>query len=251
VTHKIVITRNRPAWHKLALIGGASCALAIGAWALYVFTRAATVSDFESAQLEVEQLREERRELARDLRAAREEVKRMQEQTVYEQRSQDIDSQACEAVRGSLSQLQAEASDLREQLAFYRGIVAPEQSRAGVRVYEFKLTPGADKASFHFELVLIQSVRHEKRVEGHVALELVGEANGVEKRLPWTAVVVGEAAKDFQFALKYFEEFSGDISVPEGFSPTRIVVTLVPDGAAAAKVEESFDWSRVLNQQGG
>ncbi|HEY1075337.1 MAG TPA: DUF6776 family protein [Fontimonas sp.] len=249
--HKIVITRSRPAWYKLALIGGVGCALAIGAWGLYSFTRAATVSDFERAQLEVEQLREERRTLARDLRAAREEVKRLQEQTVYEQRSQDIDSQACEAVRSSLGQLQAEASDLREQLAFYRGIVAPEQSRAGVRVYEFKLAPGADAASFHFELVLIQSVRHEKRVEGHAELELVGEVGGVEKRLPWKSVAVGDAASDYQFALKYFEEFSGDIKLPAGFSPTRIVVTLVPGGAAAAKVEESFDWSRVLTQQGG
>lgn len=246
--HKIVITRSRPAWYKLALIGGGSFALAISAWALYVFTRAATVSDFERAQVEVEQLRDERRTLARDLRAAREEIKRMQEQTVYEQRSQDIDSQACEAVRSSLSQLQAEASDLREQLAFYRGIVAPEQSRAGVRVYEFKLSPAADAANFHFELVLIQSVRHEKRVEGHVELELVGETNGVERRLPWPSITVGDTAKNFQFALKYFEEFSGDIAVPAGFTPTRIVVTLVPEGAGAAKVEESFDWSRVLSQ---
>src|SRR5690606_11397000 len=106
--------------------------------------------DFERAQLEVEQLRNERRGLVRDLRAARDEVKRLEEQAVYIQRSQEIDEQACSAVRESLTQLQAEVSDLREQLAFYRGIVAPEQSRAGVRVYEFKVEPGTEQGAFRY-----------------------------------------------------------------------------------------------------
>ncbi|MFP5306010.1 MAG: DUF6776 family protein, partial [Gammaproteobacteria bacterium] len=182
--HRIVITRHRP-WLKPALIGGGSFALAVAAWALYAYTRASTVSDFERARLEVEALREERRTLARDLRAARDEIKHLEEQVVYVQRSQDIDLQACSAVQESLAQLQAEASDLREQLAFYRGIVAPEQSRAGVRVYELKLLPGAEADRYRYELVLIQSVRHDKRVAGRIALELVGQRGGDEARLPW------------------------------------------------------------------
>lgn len=247
--HRIVITRHRP-WLKPALIGGGSFALAVAAWALYAYTRASTVSDFERAQLEVEQLRDERRSLTRDLRAAREEVKRLEEQAVYVQRSQEIDGQACTAVRESLTQLQAEASDLREQLAFYRGIVAPEQSRAGVRVYEFKLGPTADGAGIHYELVLIQSVRHDKRVGGRIELELVGQQGGGEARLPWAKVTSDDPAPNLLFSLKYFEEFSGEIRLPQGFEPTRVVVTLIPDGNGMPRVEESFDWGRVFNGGG-
>lgn len=247
--HRIVITRHRP-WLKPALIGGGSFALAVAAWGLYVYTRASTVTDFERAQLEVEQLREERRELTRELRTSREEVKRLQEQAVYVQRSQDIDSQACTAVRDSLAQLQAEASDLREQLAFYRGIVAPEQSRAGVRVYEFKMAAAPEPGRFRFELVLIQSVRHDKRVAGRIGLELVGQRDGAEARLPWAALVADDAARNLLFSLKYFEEFSGEIVVPQGFEPGRVVVTLVPEGDSAARVEESFDWDRILSGGG-
>lgn len=247
--HRIVITRHRP-WLKPALIGGGSFAIALAAWGLYVYTRASTVSDFERAQLEVEQLRDERRELTRQLRAAKDEIKRLQEQAVYVQRSQDIDTQACGVVRDSLAQLQAEASDLREQLAFYRGIVAPEQSRAGVRVYEFKLTAGAEPRRYRYELVLIQSVRHDKRVGGRIGLELIGQRSGAEERLAWADVAADEAARNLLFSLKYFEEFSGEIVVPQGFEPARVVVTLVPEGDGAARVEESFDWDRVLSGGG-
>lgn len=248
--HRIVITQHRP-WLKPLLIAGGSFALAVAAWALYAYTRAATVSDFERAQLEVEQLRNERRELVRDLRASRDEVKRLEEQAVYIQRSQEIDEQACSAVRESLTQLQAEVSDLREQLAFYRGIVAPEQSRAGVRVYEFKVEPGAEQGAFHYELVLIQSVRHDKRIGGRVEIELVGQRDGADVRLPWTDLVGDQVAANLLFSLKYFEEFAGEIRVPTAVVPVRVVVTLIPDGNGLPRVEESFDWARILTGGGG
>ncbi|SFF51553.1 hypothetical protein SAMN04488120_106120 [Fontimonas thermophila] len=247
--HRIVITRHRP-WLKPALIGGGSFVLALAAWGLYVYTRASTVSDFERAQLEVERLREERRELTRQLRAARDEIKRLQEQVVYVQRSQDIDAQACSVVRESLAQLQAEASDLREQLAFYRGIVAPEQSRVGVRVHEFKLVAAAEPGRFRYGLVLIQAVRHDKRVGGRIDLQLVGERSGAEERLPWAAIAADGAAENLLFSLKYFEEFSGEIVVPQGFKPMRVVVTLIPEGDDATRIEESFDWDRILSGAG-
>ncbi len=248
--HRIVITRHRP-WLKLILIGGGSFAIALAAWGLYLYTRASTVGDFERAQLEVETLRDERRTLTRDLRAARDEVRRLKEQAAYVERSQEIDTQASQAVRDSLSQLQAEASDLREQLAFYRGIVAPEQSRAGVRVHEFKMTPGAEPRRYGYELVLIQSVRHDKRVGGKIEVELAGNRNGTEVRIPWAKLQVGEMAQDLLFSLRYFEEFSGEILVPKDFTPTRVLVALVPQGSGSPRVEESFDWNRLVNGGGG
>lgn len=247
---RIVVARQRPWWTKPLLIGGGGFLIAMGAWGLYLHTRASTVTDFERAQLEVEELREARRALTRDLRLAREDVRRLQEQIAYVERSQEIDAQACGAVRDSLSQLQAEASDLREQLAFYRGIVAPEQSRAGVRVYEFKLTPGALPRRYAYELVLIQSVRHEKRVAGRIELEIAGHRSGLEARLPWAQVQSGESPENLVFSLRYFEEFAGEIALPAGFEPARVLVTLVPDGSGTPRVEESFDWIRLVGNGG-
>ncbi len=248
--HRIVITRHRP-WLKPLMIGGGAFVLAIGAWILYSYTRASTVTEFERARIEVEQLRAERRDLTRELRAAQEKVRSMQDQAVYVQRSQDIDTQACSAIQDSLAQLQAEASDLREQLAFYRGIVAPEQARAGVRVYEFRVFPGADATRYRYDLVLIQSVRHEARVGGRIDINLFGVEGGRDKSYALADLVTDEAARNLLFSLKYFEEFSGEFRIPDGFEPRRVEVTLVPSEKGAPNVDESYDWKRALIGGGG
>ena len=55
------------------------------------------------------------------------------------------------------------------------------------------------------------------------------------------------APVDRSFAFRSFQEFGGDLTLPSGFLPSRLTVTLrVQDGKnKAAEVEESFDWSRL------
>jgi hypothetical protein len=244
VKHQIIIQRHRP-WLRPALIAGGSAALALASFGLYSYTRAHTVSDFERAQLEVEQLREERRQLTHDLRAARKEVSDLKDQVVYAQRSGEIDTQACDTVKGSLGGLQNEAADLREQLAFYRGIVSPDLARAGVRVYDLKLTPGAAARVYHYELALIQSVRHDSRIGGSISLLLEGMKGGAKQILRWEDLATGDA-KNLLFSFKYFEEFSGDLRLPEGFKPLRVTATLVTDVEGAPPVEDQFDWNKIV-----
>lgn len=244
MSHKIVIKRDRPLF-KAGLVAAAVGALAVGAWALYSYTRATTVSDFERAQLEVERLREERRTLTRDLRSSRGEIDQLKDQVAYAQRAGEIDSQACDSVKASLGSLQAEVSDLREQLAFYRGIVAPDTSRAGVRVYEFKLVKTPTSNVYRYELVLIQSTRSERQVAGRIALELEGVSHGAQQTLKLDASLLSPA-QDLEFSFKYFEEFTGELRVPPGFRPMRILVTLVPATAKVPNVKEQFDWAKTI-----
>lgn len=245
--HKIVIHRHRP-WLKPALIAGVTGALALGAWALYSFTRATTVSDFARAQTQVERLRADRRQLSHDLRAARSEIDQLKAQVVYTKRSTEIDSQACDTVRKSLTDLQAEASELREQVAFYRGIAAPDQARAGVRVQEIHLTRASgEKNQYRFFLTLIQSVRQEKRVAGRVELSIAGRSGGNERKLALSDIAP-EVANNLLFSLKYFEEFSGQFQLPDGFKPQRIVVSLIPSSDGAPRTEEGFEWQRIIDQ---
>lgn len=245
--HKIIIRRHRP-WLRPALVAGATVALALGSWALYSYTRATTVSDFERAQTEVEKLRAERRQLTRDLRAARAQVEQLKAQVVYAQRSGEIDKRACESVQKSLTDLQAESSELREQVAFYRGIAAPDQARAGVRVQELHVSKvRKTRATYQFFLTLIQSVRQEKRIGGRIALTLVGRSGGAERSLPLDALAP-DVAKNLLFSLKYFEEFTGQFQLPDGFVPRRIVVTLTPATSGAPQTEEGFDWQRIMEK---
>ncbi len=245
--HKIVITTHQPR-RRWAIVAGSVAALLLGAFGLYSYTRATTVSDFERTQSDRDRLQEERRNLTRDLRAARTENGTLRDQVAYLGRSQEIDGAACGTVKQSLTQLQAEASDLREQLAFYRGIVSPKESQAGVRVYDFKVTKLKNAANlYRYDLVLIQSVRNEKRVGGVIDVIVEGLKAGQKQSLR-----LGELAadnnKNLLFSFKYFEEFSGQLRLPEGFRPLRASVALQPDGDSAPKIEDEYEWAKILQE---
>lgn len=244
--HRIVVKRHRPGL-RAGLIAGAVAAIAIAGFGLYAWVRTQTISEFRQTKTALEQLRDERRDLARELRSARAENTDLRQQVVYAQRAGEIDGAACTEVKASLSDLQAEAADLREQVAFYRGIVSPDETRAGVRVLDLKLSQQPDRQLWRYDLVLIQSVRHDKRVAGSASVHLIGSRDGKEVTQD-LAPLLAAGAKLPQFAFKYFQEFSGEFRLPEGFRPMRVAVTLDIDGADAS-VENEFDWSKIKVEQ--
>lgn len=240
---KVVIKAYRPRL-RMALTAAAAAALAISAWGLYSYTRATTVVDFERAQSERDRLLEERRELTGKLRESHGEIEKLKDQIVYLERSQDIDKQACATVKTSLASLQEEVADLHEQVAFYRGIVSPDASRAGVRVYEFKVYPTTNAGVYRYDLVLIQSVRHDRRIAGRVDIALQGVDRGqAQVRRLSELIVSGE--RNLVFSFKYFEEFGGEFRLPDGFRPTRATVAVLPDGGAIPKIEDEFEWAKI------
>ncbi len=246
--HKIIIAQHRP-WRRWIIVGGVTAAVLLGGWGLYSYTRSHTVSDFERAQLERDRLREDNRDLSQKLRAALSANEQLKDQAAYLNRSQQIDDSACTTVKQSLATLQAESADLREQLAFYRGIVSPAESQAGVRVFEFKIYGGKDKqaqpGSYKYDLVLIQSVRHDKHVDGDLAISFEGFRGGAKQTLK-LADLATDGNKNLVFSFKYFEEFSGSFRFPEGFKPLRATVTLQGDGAP--RIDDDYDWNKIMQE---
>ena len=244
--HKIIITTHEPR-RRWAIVGGAAVALLLSGFGLYSYVRATTVSDFERAQTDRDRLLDERRALTRDLRAARTENSTLRDQVAYLGRSQEIDGAACSSIKQSITQLQAESSDLREQLAFYRGIVSPKESQAGVRVYDFKVSRLKTGGNLlRYDLVLIQSVRNEKRIAGDIDL-LVEGLRGGKKETLHLAELAADANKNLLFSFKYFQEFSGQIRFPDGFRPLRATVALQPEGDAP-KIEDEYEWAKILQE---
>jgi hypothetical protein len=243
--HKIVIAAHRP-WRRWLLIGGSTAAVLLGGWGLYSYTRAHTVSDFEKANTERVQLRDDNRKLSQELRAALAENQTLRDQVAYLGRSEEIDGKACATVKQSLASLQEESADLKQQLAFYRGIVSPAQSQAGVRVFEFKIyTDPAKPGVYKYELVLIQSVRHDKRIDGNVTVVFQGYSGAVKQTLK-LADLVTDGNKNLVFSFKDFEEFGGNFRFPEGFKPLRATVTLEGDGTP--RIDDDYDWGKIIQE---
>lgn len=244
--HKIIIAQHRP-WRRWIIVGSVTAAVLLGGWGLYSYTRSHTVSDFERAQTERDKLRLENRDLSQKLRAALGENQQLKDQAAYQSRSQEIDGNACATVKQSLATLQGEAADLREQLGFYRGIVNPNLAQAGLRVFEFKVGPNRQAAAgtYKYDLVLIQAARHDKSVDGAIAISFEGLRGGSKQTLKLSDLAT-DGNKNLVFSFKYFQEFSGSFRFPEGFKPLRASVTL--QGEGTPRIDDDYDWNKIMQE---
>ncbi len=156
---------------------------------------------------------------------------------------QKIDEEAYSQVEQRLAELQDEILVQREDLAFYRGIVADQQ--AGLRVQDLELLAGADETSFSMRLVLAQAMRASRRISGSVDLKIEGVSGGESLILGLAELgVAAEQRKSMVgFSFRYFQNLEVDLVLPEGFIPARVIVKLTPKGKQAKTVERVFTWA--------
>lgn len=246
--HRIVVHQHRP-WLRPLLVAGITGMLVVGAVLIFSVTRKLTASDYKETKSELEQIRDEERGLRNDLRAERKNSEQLKQDLVYAQQSADIEKQACSDVRSSLEKLQNQSADLREQVAFYRGIVSPDEAQTGFRVMEMHATPMDKPRQWNLDLVLVQSSRKDKKVDGQIKGELAGlDAKGKVQTLNLEQVLLSDD-KTVAFSFKYFEELSIQVGLPEGFRPLRVNVSLMPQDKSLTQVDEAFEWANILNQQ--
>ena len=94
--------------------------------------------------------------------------------------------------------------------------------------------------------MLAQVASRRDYVEGVVAVNLVGKQDGESVVIPLRDVSsVQELGMKFRF--KYFQEFVGKISLPEGFEPEQIQVVAQSKGKNASRVESNKAWSELIS----
>jgi hypothetical protein len=131
----------------------------------------------------------------------------------------------------------------REELAFYRGIVAPADGSSGLKIQELSVTAGPASSEYRLRLVLVMaSARHDRSVSGSVSLALEGahDGNPVSYSLE---ELVGDSDAAIGFSFRYFQDFERELTLPAGFVPDRIMVEVNPKGRSAKVIRQAFEWS--------
>ena len=153
-----------------------------------------------------------------------------------------IDSEAYRRVEAALVDLQTKILDQQEDIAFYRGIVSPDDT-AGLRIQNFSLSRAIGPQTFNMQLVLAQAFRSGRQVAGHVELSVDGMRQGEAVRLGLRDLLADEAPPSrLNFSFRYFQDLTVELVLPRGFAPQRVIVRITPEGKSAKTVEESFDW---------
>jgi len=157
--------------------------------------------------------------------------------------NRQVDRASYKEVEASLTQLQAKIQDQRDAIAFYRGIVSPSDGNSGLRVQDLKLTRGKAEREFNLRLVLVQAMKHDRKVTGDVGLIVVGSQDGAEATYALAELLPEDADRTWAFSFRYFQDFERLIVLPDGFTPERITVEVRSKTRSISSIEESFDWA--------
>lgn len=155
--------------------------------------------------------------------------------------SDRISRQANADLQGTLAERDEEIAGLRADVAFYERFVGATSQRHGLSVHEFKLAPQRDPQLWHFVATLTQNLNRGAVSKGRLLLSLEASEGGSMRRLDWATLRQQAAAPGVEYSFKYFQQVEGDIVLPPGVKPIRVVVRLVPVSGSA--LERSFTWS--------
>ena len=161
----------------------------------------------------------------------------------------DIDHESYKEVESSLSSLQAKIVEQQDALAFYRGIVSPADGKPGLRVQRLTLTRGDEERQFNVRLVLVQSMKHDRKVSGNVSMSVQGSQDGEETSYELAELLPDNTDSGWPFSFRYFQNFNRQLLLPNGFTPRQIRVEVRSKTRSIADVEASFDWVTTQGKQ--
>jgi hypothetical protein len=136
----------------------------------------------------------------------------------------------------TIGELQAEVARQKQQLEFFRGIVAQGAERPDVTIRSLRLTAGPRPQSRVLRLALVQPGNPQGTVSGTVAITVEGARGGRLARLP-------QPERGYSF--QYFENIEQELTPPPEFTPERVTVQIKPLGGKGEGVIQSILWPAV------
>jgi len=232
MSHRVV--RARPIWHSRLIAASLLLLAILSAWGAYEYGRYRGGYDLLEAQSQEESFQEQ-------LAAQQREAEKVREQKAILERSSQSEREAYEQLEGTVSGLQDAILELKEELAFYRGIISPNDASEGLGIQSFELSRRSAATPIHYKLVLTQVLNNNTIASGQVAITVEGELKG--KIQQYQLSQLSKEDGDLRFRFKYFQILEGDLSLPDGFTPSKVSVTVKPRTNSHKRLSKTFDWA--------
>jgi len=230
----LVVKPHRP-WLTRLLLALGIIALFIGGWTLFDYGRYLAGYDSAEYTREREILLQQRAELEK-------EVDRLREQKALLERAAQIERQAYAELDDTLKVLQGEILELKEELAFYRGIVSPQDASSGLHLQRFKIAANGKSRSYRYKIVLTQVLKNDRLARGKVRLSIDGILDGQPRTLTLKEITE-KAVNELSYRFKYFQKLEGNLKLPPGFTPLRVNVQIVPRSRKRNTIEKTINWN--------
>ena len=169
-------------------------------------------------------------------------IDELREQKAVLERAAQIERKAYDELDTTLKVLQAEILELKGELAFYRGIVSPKDAAHGLYLQRFRVEPSGKSNGFQYKVILTQVLKNDRSAAGIIRIKIVG-MQGDQPKVLDLSQVTEKAVKELKYRFRYFQSLEGELTLPSGFTPQRVTVSVVPkDRRSKEPFEKTFDW---------
>lgn len=168
-----------------------------------------------------------------------EENRALQAKLVHNERQMQVERAAQDNLALELAKLQDEGLRLKEDLEFYRNILNETPGPGEVKLQSFRLVKAKQPGEYEYHLMIVQSGRGNRTIQGNMKLTLHGQKDGQPASIPVT--LDGEAAQAMKINFKYYQRLDGSFRVPEGIHVETVEASFIEIGASQPKIIQKAD----------
>ncbi len=177
-------------WRALQVLALLSIGAVIGAWGL----TGPVFNPFDAQQVQ-----------------RREDVQTLQARAVQLESKLQVSMAAQSNLAKEMAGLQDENMRLKEESGFYKSILSETGTSGVPKIHSVKLSKGGHAGDYQYQILLVQSGRHDKMVQGAVQLVL----NGTQDGKPFAQHVEPAGQRNgIKVNFKYYQRIEGTFSVP-------------------------------------
>lgn len=179
------------------------------------------------------------------------EVDELRQRVTVLSSAEKVSQQANEQSRLSIKLLEEQIYQQQQDLAFYKGVLAPASRREGLRIKTFELQATDSPEHFRYKILLSRVGKAEAPLEGQLQVSIVGKQGEKDLTLDLAALTAGlpDALPEqpITFAFKHFQAIPdagrfAELKLPEGFVPREIRVRAEVQGEKP--LLRTFKWNK-------
>jgi cell division protein FtsB len=208
-------------------------------WGLYEFGRGRSGYDWDKANTQIRALREQ-------IGALDSRINKLMIENAQLSSDQAIDSTANLQVSDKLRQLNEEMFELKEELVFYRSLLSPAEMEPGLQILGIQVSKDGDGNTYNYKIVLTQRHSRDQFATGEISMQLNGTDSGKKTRLDLQQLM-GEGENSLAFKFKNFQSLEGQLTLPEGFEPKDVLVSIMPATRGIKQIERTYEWNSIAS----
>lgn len=159
--------------------------------------------------------------------------------------SDKVTQQAMEQNRRTIKLLEEQIFKQQQDLAFYKGVLAPASRREGIRIRAFELQATDAPQRFRYKLLMSRVGASDEALQGRLRITIEGQQSGKPAALELAALSDEVSESSIAFSFKHFQSFPeagrfGELQLPEGFEPRQVKVQAEVEGDKP--LSRTFEW---------